>query len=1223
MNSHPKILDITGTSDINDFSFCNQNLLYSLGSLLISHNLKLNTKTFINYHQSPIKVIKLINNDSQMISIDNSPFLVMWDIPSFKILGAIPITIPQDMLIEAIYLKQIKRDKYLLLLSSPSKSHMLYEFNSDSFDLVILCNNISQISSSIIDFGTFFNSNDMIIMLDNTIQYYHFSFDMIGQIQMTNNINFPFKLIKNSMRVSNVVNLICFLTEKGNCLLYDQNANGKPSIIPTEQEVFTSSEFSGDTLICGTDNGKIYGFSIYEYRIKFCINGQLMVNIKENYLYGTNKEEEGSGTSPGIDRMFIDEQSNLILIKNKDNSIFLSPFYELIDNKAVNPLYNFSHYDTISHIEPAPFDDSNGIIFYTSSLDQSIQFYVSNGDKLQNYYFDIEKINNKSGSNFQNNRVNRTYITVTKFHPLYSNKLFCGDNKGALYLFDTKEKVFQYKKYIVGTFSITHLSFNQGGDLICIGFDTGMSVVCDLNRECEYKMKLSEHFLSPNDIELRKMNHQIMSYSYFLTNPKDNKRGCVVIYMKSLNDIEISTLLTENDIRIISSNSIKIYSKILDMKIHSSENHSISLVEDMQIVINQLTNGEVTAVIDLKEQVDYAYNISLDPSGLYLTLICDLKGRSNNDKKSNLILFEIGTGKVECVINDSFPMEQCVFDNRGIYLGISGTKGNFSLWMLNKEISMAILNVMELVKNDPDFWEQYEIRYDNNDYDIDAYYKRNKGMVTNEQRSEEVQVNSRSLNVHKEAKSLSLSDHGEEDKNNNERDIKKHFKDIKDIKSIHSGNNNTNTQKEVNRNNQIEQEILSDNPKKEENIFEQNLMNAPVMSFQKRKEENQENINQLKDELMNPNKQRVIFQSKSYLNEPNMHELSQVPKQNNSYRTEYMCHPHNIIPFSKVPSVNQMNSLNATGNRFSNYKDSFTNKIIPQEEKNKANEEKINKSKISEHKTIEKEHSIIQHNSKIEQQQTLLEQPQINISKSSRHSYAQKNIHPTNEINKPVLLNPLAQVPSSYPSRYVNPIASKPITLQPLQNPLATQKEIIPPPSNPIIPPNEIDQPDKSRYDKISKAINEMLSSTSTQKEIKNRDNNIKESLDLTESEIVNESIDKMSDIPKNPNPNTLKFSKQTFAEANLNTSTEYFINNTKKVTSAFENKIKYPEPEDIDDDMQSSVYNPIQKQNITKTEHSISYYTSSNYNQKSNITDDIDYISDNIRNFEERNHIK
>ena len=46
-----------------------------------------------------------------------------------------------------------------------------------------------------------------------------------------------------------------------------------------------------------------------------------------------------------------------------------------------------------------------------------------------------------------------------------------------------------------------------------------------------------------------------------------------------------------------------------------------------------------------------------------------------------------------------------------------------------------------------------------------------------------------------------------------------------------------------------------------------------------------------------------------------------------------------------------------------------------------------------------------------------------------------------------------------------------------------------------------------------------MLSSTSTKKEIQNKENNIRESLDLTESEILNESIDKMSDIPKNPNP--------------------------------------------------------------------------------------------------------
>ena len=53
-----------------------------------------------------------------------------------------------------------------------------------------------------------------------------------------------------------------------------------------------------------------------------------------------------------------------------------------------------------------------------------------------------------------------------KFHPLFKTKLFVGDNKGTIYLFDTGDRSLQHKKYTIGNFSIEHFSFNSTGKLL-------------------------------------------------------------------------------------------------------------------------------------------------------------------------------------------------------------------------------------------------------------------------------------------------------------------------------------------------------------------------------------------------------------------------------------------------------------------------------------------------------------------------------------------------------------------------------------------------------------------------------------------------------------------------------------------------------------------------------------------------------------------------------------
>ena len=42
-----------------------------------------------------------------------------------------------------------------------------------------------------------------------------------------------------------------------------------------------------------------------------------------------------------------------------------------------------------------------------------------------------------------------------------------------------------------------------------------MNIICDINKEYEFILKLSDPFLTPNEIEKRKENNQITYFNYF------------------------------------------------------------------------------------------------------------------------------------------------------------------------------------------------------------------------------------------------------------------------------------------------------------------------------------------------------------------------------------------------------------------------------------------------------------------------------------------------------------------------------------------------------------------------------------------------------------------------------------------------------------------------------------------------------------------------------------
>ena len=769
------LVDILGfPSDQMLFSFNSKSLLYSLGSNLIHYNISTDSKTFVQYLLHDIILLKFLDEQEKLlITIDNSlsPMLCIWELPHFEQLymKEILLSSEKNFSISNIFLEQMYPEIYLICITSKIGVNYLFVLKNENelnngFSIELL-GKISGINQEIFGFKIFYNCNDAIFLLEKNLVYYNIDLDQESMNEKLK-IDFPFRLINNSLQISKDINIISFLTIKGNCLIYDQNGNNKPSINPFGQEYFIYCKFERESICLGTNNGKIYIYNIYDNKPKYFINYNSILKIRHNYqlnLLNSISEYYNYYTSEeydlGIKLIYLNEKYDEIFIRFKDNSILLSPLSLLINdtqNNNNNQNNDFSRYKnyfySFNHsrrIDDLIIKDNKNLVFYSCAKDQKIIKYNIDYEtnKLSNSFFNLKEIlsNNKFSSPLSNNNKNKyntdttkengIYISVLKCHPLYSNKLFAGDNKGFLYLFDTRENKFQYKRLILETYEIVSLNFSPDGNFLCIGFDTGCQVFCNMKNNCQICLTLNNPYIPIEESELRKINNHVICYTYFFKS-KEKHDNCV-LYLKNNYTVEYCKLYYDNNTKLNKRclKSIKLNNQILDIKTHTSENYVITLNNINQVVISQIRSGIITAVIDLNNKVNNVNNIQIDNSGLFLSVLCELSdidmppnetNLSNNDenirlKKNSIIIFEIGTGNVASCVNYINSINKMIFDSEGNYLIIAGEKGELSLWKLPGTMTYNIKSVLNEMKLNPYFWDDYEIKYEkiNNNFKND------------------------------------------------------------------------------------------------------------------------------------------------------------------------------------------------------------------------------------------------------------------------------------------------------------------------------------------------------------------------------------------------------------------------------------------------------------------------------------------------------------------------
>ena len=732
------------------FSSPDNILIYTFGSNIIYYNLNNNTKTFLQLSiPTEICILKFIDKYNQiLLTIDNniSPVLNIWDLQSFQSIFNQEISIKNSYGVyfttSSIFVEKAKNDLFIIFISSLTcNDYIIYtlylsngEYVLEPFSIQInQITNEKSTSNQIIGFKYFLNSQICVIIYKSSIEFCEVDFND-KTLSTIKTFEYNFNILPNSLSVSTEYNLISFISSKGNCLVYDINRNHQSTINPYNQDDFTVSYFYQDSLYLGTNTGKVFIYQISDYNLKYYISYNKIYFLKKKFQLNNKSnnnnndiDEENDYDGPSIDYLDCDEKNDKIFIKMGDNSILLSPISFIIDNnngyitektRGQSPLLiAYNHSQNIIDIEisePIGMDDGVRTIFYTCSKDQKlIKYFIEHKDnKLFNQFFDFNDI--VSENIMSKNNFNK-YYNVMKFHSRQKNYLYIGDNKGYIYILDTIKNKIVYKQFIGEAYAIESLSFNSKGNLICISYETGMEVIYSINnvnnrQKFEKYLILNQHYFSPQEIEFRQRNNHILSFSYFFIQNKNNENK--IIYMKNSKKIECSMLIEKRTNYKEIVYSINMNYNILDIKVHKSEKYIIVLDDNLQINIYNLLNRNNIGIIDLSSQVKYAYNIDIDISGLYLSLLCQVKG--NKKEKSDIVLFEVGTGSVYSFISGMNSITKTKFDYSGKYLITTGNEGEVAILGLDEDISNSINNVILNLKNNSKFLEEYSILFTDN-----------------------------------------------------------------------------------------------------------------------------------------------------------------------------------------------------------------------------------------------------------------------------------------------------------------------------------------------------------------------------------------------------------------------------------------------------------------------------------------------------------------------------
>ena len=1201
-NNHLQLINSTIIPQIHNCFFSSENdLIYSISSKIIIHNLSNNTKKIINNkYKTKITNLKYLDKEMNLLLVINQNIFPIINILSLdsnyiiknndQFLYSKKIPIEENFSISNIFIDRFRYNLFLIILSNKDKN-ILYFFHiinvkNNRYDIIPF-GKLQNSDLEIIDFKSFYNDNLIICITRNSLIYYKINLEQ-KLFESTNNIKFQYKLLPYSLKINRKNSLIAILSEIGESLIYDKDGNNICNIkCPIQKENFNSQLFSdyNNSMCLSTNKGNIFIYKInsfnetYIFKVKSYIKNSFINKIiNEKYLYNKNiyiNNNQNKNIIPNNNKndsikiIYYNEKDDIIIFTlNNGDSFLKSSLTNLINknnNKEKNSIYVCNHSQKINngiviYNEDSSYDNKYDNIIYSCSNDNKLikNYYNYSTNKFYNYFFNFDYLFNDSN----------IFITSIRFHPKNTqNILYAGDNKGCLYII-YKERNYQYQKYYlikennVNEIAIISIKFSPEKDyIIYIGFNNGMQRLYDLSvdKNFNYYKLLSNSFLEKNEIDYKTKKNHAICFGYFFIY-KYILRKCI-LYLNNQNMIKISKINNNESFTNNNYNNeillIKNDSKVLDLKIHKSEEYLIVLNSQKQIIINELHYGNVVSKIDLNQIMNYIYNIELDISGLYLSLICDFKNSNLYSNKTSLAIMELNTGKIKNYIKEiNFPITKSKFDYYGRFLITFGEKGEISIWEFDKDIKNDIINSINQIKIDfYNYWDNYKIK-NYTDIDMNNYNIINE-ILNENQNITNLENNYLDLDNYQSPEDFfRINNHGEKSINNISKTISnKNSLNNNSLlsanKNIDENNNNlfTNMSKTISNN--------KFNGKVFDNIINVNKNNSIENNAFEDFNTEDHFINRKSNNYKNSINYISTFRNNHYNNNIINNKNFETVKEK-----EFYLNNNNNIKKRRISSTNSKIIINnkklETSSLKSNKSKSFRD-IIINKDKN------IDMPRIIKYKNEMNKNETNILNNNIETPHFLLSQKSI---KSSKFNYKLNNIK--NQLNLFSLSLPKETIKNIYSNRDNN------------NNIFDLKKKIINQSS--ILLHNE------RRMINLSNAFNKM----NKKKTFSNKNNNSKEE-------------------EKDKNYAFTKSSKNYSRIINCNNKKNKYLNFDKKILFGENKEIfnkKYPEPDDIDLNL---VNNIKEESDIFKINNIVQI--NNNKNKISDSSDNLYFINNNRDN--------
>lgn len=472
------------------------------------------------------------------------------------------------------------------------------------------------------------------------------------------------------------------------------------------------------------------------------------------------KKGKGDEAGPAVMELVVDgmksgrecatvEKGEQLAVMYEDRSVFV---VDSVNNEIT--AYMLGHFKKINSTQWMA--KRPGASFVTCSQDMSVFLWQHSGDRWSFTYFDIPQLidpalrhyrlagSSESPAGVRGAAVQKSVSALdsAKKHPLSltalavdprHDRFICGSNKGSIWMFDTQLSSLQMH-IDLSAFRITEIAFSPTGEFIAVCYCTGLINLYQVAPSFDFALQLEQPLKSsaPPHTLYKSLCIRISLFSVKPNPAEEDGEAFLALSTHNFATVRLHRVFGRagrmgHDV--LMEFSID-EGKIAGFDVHPSHEYVILLSDAGYFYIFHMHLGQLRGKVQIPTS---ARECKVDPSGLYLFLTVpanDSGTPSQNEvsvssmsrtgldsaapeegehRARKLQAYELGTGDLACELANVCGITSFGISSDARHVAVCSDKGMVSVWGISGGMRENIVQVLDCVAVNPEFWTSFPI----------------------------------------------------------------------------------------------------------------------------------------------------------------------------------------------------------------------------------------------------------------------------------------------------------------------------------------------------------------------------------------------------------------------------------------------------------------------------------------------------------------------------------